>query len=275
MLKQLTHSGLPIYQNLDSLKLAVEAPHLLGGYGDKPLKRMVDLFQDSSAANLDEDVYDVYRDIRSDEDDELFKKYKFQYDITVIHQGLIGKERKKTSGHFHGWETSGKHSYPEVYEVLSGTALFVLQKSMNFDIKDPSQIVIDDLILVKAEMGQAVIVPPDYGHCSVNIGEGDMIFSNLAYQPCPVLYEAVQAHHGMAMLVGADQEGLTFQKNKMYSKLPKAHLATPKENGDLGIKFGTPVYKAFINDPEAFNFLGHPDNYINQIMNLLEIGEEI
>jgi glucose-6-phosphate isomerase len=275
MLEKLTNSGMPIYRNCENGKLAIEAPYVLDGYGDKPIAKMDSLFKDTSKNDLEENVYDVYRDICSVNNDMLLKQNKFQYDITVIHDGLVGSERKKTSGHFHGWNASGKHSYPEVYEVLSGTAIFVLQKSMNFDAADPSKVQVDDILLVKVKSGQSIIVPPDYGHCSVNAGEGDLIFSNLAYKPCPVIYDAIRYHHGMSVYVEEQDGRLAYQKNMKYSNLPKIRFAKPKENGNLGIGFNHPIYKEFLKAPEKFDFLGHPDKYVDTIMNMFCITEEL
>lgn len=275
MLKELEKSGLPIFQNSDSLKLAIEAPYTVNGFGEKSLAQMTKLFEDSSKSNPQMNIYDVYRQIIKEKDKSLFEKYQFQYDITVVHSGQIGFECKKTSGHYHGWEKNKNHSYPEVYEVISGTALFELQKSKNFDVSDPENIKIDDIILVKVSAGQSIIVPPDYGHCSINIGNGDLIFSNLAYQPCEIFYDNVQYHHGLGVYVGKNDNNLIFHKNPHYQVLPKARLATPLENKQLGIAFGCPVYQEFLSNPNHFDFLGHPDNYITQIMKMFEVEEEI
>lgn len=273
MLAELQKSGLPIYQNNGSKKLLLEAPYMLKGYGEKNVLQMSELYEDSSHNDKHENVYDVYRGIICDQDRELFERYKFQYDITVIHQGQVGFECKKTSGHYHGWESNKKHSYPEVYEVLSGTAMFELQKSMNFDVKEKNDIKVDDIILAKVEAGQAIIVPPDYGHCSINIGNGDLVFSNLAYKPCEIFYDNVRYHHGLGIYIGKEDDKLKFKKNDHYKNLPTVKIALPVENESLGIKFNQPVYKTFLETPDKYNFLGNPDKYVDTIMKMFDIKE--
>lgn len=275
MLKELKNSGLPIFQNSESLRLAIEAPYTVNSFGEKSLSQMTKLFENSSESNSQINVYDVYRQIIKKKDRSLFEKYKFQYDITVVHSGQIGFECKKTSGHYHGWEKNKNHSYPEVYEVISGTALFELQKSINFDVLNPKNIKIDDIILAKVRAGQSIIVPPDYGHCSINIGTEDLIFSNLAYQPCEIFYDNVKYHHGLGVYVGKNENNLVFCKNPHYQTLPKVKLAIPIENKELGIVFGRPIYQEFLSKPDHFDFLGHPDNYTTQIMKMFEVEGEI
>ena len=59
--------------------------------------------------------------------------------------------------------------------------------------------------------------------------------------------------------------------NGYYNKLPKAKLATVKENAALGILFHHPVYQEFKKRPEAFTFLGNVDAYVEDIMSMLDI----
>jgi glucose-6-phosphate isomerase len=51
--------------------------------------------------------------------------------------------------------------------------------------------------------------------------------------------------------------------------MPEVKWATVKENPKFGICFGLPVYESFCKNPDAFDFLAHPDNYIEEIMSML------
>ncbi|WP_411900837.1 glucose-6-phosphate isomerase family protein [Salmonella enterica] len=40
--------------------------------------------------------------------------------------------------------------------------------------------------------GRDICVRQNYGHCSINVGDGPLVFSNRAYKPCTVHYDTVQ-----------------------------------------------------------------------------------
>lgn len=275
MLEELKNSGLPIYYNEESGLLALSAPLNYGGYGSKKLKQMKGLFEDDKENDPDEIIYDVYRNIRFPEDEKSLQHDKFQYDITIVKQGMIGGERKKTSGHYHSWNEVHTSTYPEVYEVIAGTAIYILQRVDNFEDTNYENLKVDDIIVVKVQAGQAIIIPPNYGHCSINGGDGDLIFSNLAYTPCTVDYAPVRYYHGLGVYVGYENGKLTVKKNDNYTKLPDLKFAEVKENKQLGIVFNKPIYKSYREHPEAFDFLGNVEKYTDEIMNMLVYKEEL
>ncbi|MEG1887546.1 MAG: glucose-6-phosphate isomerase family protein, partial [Oscillospiraceae bacterium] len=214
------------------------------------------------------------RGIRFPEDKALLDSKNFRYDITIVMDGLVNGECKKTSGHYHGFNPERTNTYAEVYEVIKGTALYVLQKADNFDIA-PTDVVIDDLILAVVKEGQTIIIPPNYGHCSVNIGEGPLVFSNLAYVPCPVNYDSVKHYHGMSYYIKKKNGKVEIELNKNYKNVPNVKFASVKENPKLGIKFGLPVYISYKNDPNAFEFLENPNHYVDEVMSMLDIKKSL
>lgn len=54
--------------------------------------------------------------------------------------------------------------YPEVYEVLEGRAHFLLQKKT-----------LDDIVLVEAAKGDIVLIPPGYGHVTINPAQNETL----------------------------------------------------------------------------------------------------
>lgn len=267
---ELTKSGLPVYLDEESNVIAISARLPFLEYSRKLAGAMKGLFANETNLNENEPVYDVYRGLSFPEDNKLLNKHKFRYDFTVILPGDINGERKKTSGHYHEYNAARTNTYAEVYEVIKGTALYVLQRVANFDT-EPMNVKVDDIILVQVEEGQSVIIPPNYGHCSVNIGEGPLIFSNLAYIPCNVLYNSVLHYHGMGYYIKNNIDKIEFEKNTNYSDLPKPKLATVRENPSLGIKFGLPVYHSFLQNPDLFGYLGNPDKDLDAVMDMLVI----
>ncbi len=274
MMLELKNSGLPVYLNESNSILALSIPLQYDSYGEKAVGEMLGLLANDAGASIAQKAYDVYRGIRYPQDEELFKKYDYRYDITIVMDGLVNGECKKTSGHYHGYNPQRTHTYPEVYEVIKGRALYVLQRADNFE-GAPEDIVLDDVILVTVEAGQTIIVPPDYGHCSINIGEGPMVFSNLAYVPCPVSYSQVKYYHGMSYYAMKGNGKVEVRLNPRYSHMPEVKYATVKENKALGIQFGLPVYQSFQENPEAFRFLGEPDAFVEPIMSMLDYHKSL
>lgn len=267
---ELKNSGLPLYLDENNHVMALSALLKCDGYSRKAAGKMRGLLADENHLPEGEPFYDVYRGIAYPEDEELLKRYDFRYDITIIMPGEINGECKKTSGHYHGWNPRKTNTYAEVYEVIQGTALYILQKSGNFDTENPGDVRVDDLILATVHQGETIIIPPNYGHASINIGEGPLVFSNLAYVPCPVHYDPVKHFHGMSYYVKKKEGCLYIQKNDNYHQVPSPKFAGVKENPRLGIRFGLPVYRSFQENPEAFRFLAEPDEYAEEIMSMLE-----
>ncbi|MEM2138026.1 MAG: glucose-6-phosphate isomerase family protein [Candidatus Anstonellaceae archaeon] len=93
-----------------------------------------------------------------------------RYDITRILSADLCGEYNKTFGHIHPPSKSGA-SWPEVYEVLDGDAHFLLQKVSSLGVQDA--------ILLSAKKGERFLVPPAYGHVTINPGRKDLVLANL------------------------------------------------------------------------------------------------
>lgn len=269
-MEKLINSGLPLYLDEESKVMALSALLQCAEYSRKRTGEMKGLLADESNLHEEELFYDVYRGIAFPQDTALLEKYDYRYDITIIMPGQVNGECKKTSGHYHGYGSNNVSTYGEVYEVIKGTALYILQKSPDFDTAK-EDISLDDVILVTVNEGQSIIIPPNYGHASINIGTGPLVFSNLAFVSCLVAYDPVRKYHGMSYYITKENGVLkpVFNENYKNLKMPKAKNAVVKENPEFGIKFGVPVYQSFVNNPEAFDFLGNPDNYVDEIMDML------
>ena len=93
-----------------------------------------------------------------------------RYDITRILSLDLCGERNKTFGHSHPKSRSGT-TYPEIYEVLQGNAHFLLQKV--------SQLGVEDAVLLSAKNGDKLLIPPGYGHVTINAGKDELLLANL------------------------------------------------------------------------------------------------
>ncbi len=112
-------------------------------------------------------VYTMHRDVYlTAKDKEIISANNLRNDITVIPPGMVGEEIIKTAGHYHpAPDVSGKtgidKSYTEVYVVLSGEALYYLQK-----IDKDGNVV--DAVWIRAKAGDVVPIPSTYGHITIN-----------------------------------------------------------------------------------------------------------
>jgi len=101
-------------------------------------------------------VYYMYRGVR--------KKEGLRYDITVIPPKMLGQEFVKTKGHEHS------RKYGEVYIVLKGRAIYLIQNCKTSRVKDA--------YALKAKKGDVVIIPPYYGHITINPSNEELIEAN-------------------------------------------------------------------------------------------------
>ena len=75
-------------------------------------------------------------------------------------------------------------TFPEIYEVLGGEATYILQK--------PDGEGIDDVILIKAGAGDKVIIPPGYGHLTINASNKVLKMANWVARDFESIYQPIK-----------------------------------------------------------------------------------
>jgi glucose-6-phosphate isomerase len=208
-----------------------------------------DVYLDKDAE--DQDLYFMYRYFEGVDTEGIFDQNQVEYDLTVLNPGKIGEEYIKTAGHFHGYVPGTEISYPEVYEVIEGQIQYLLQTRPDAEGNV-------DVVIVTAAPGEKVVVPPNYGHVSVNFGPTVAVSANLQYRDLPASadYEAFKAYSGGAMFLTASG----WQKNDQY-KVKSVRQVRPKEKPEWGLTKSKPLYASFLEDPKKFDFLVHPQRY--------------
>ena len=78
--------------------------------------------------DVNQNIYYMFRDVHAKIDEKFFRKNNVRFDVTVIPPYKVGKEEIKTLGHYHPYLKGKRISYPEIYEVLHGEGMFLLQK---------------------------------------------------------------------------------------------------------------------------------------------------
>lgn len=275
----LNQTGLDIYfdEQSNHLYFGPEVAHT--GFGSRYVKELAGLFHDASGAGM-EPCYDFYRGISRFGDAALFEERRLRYDITVIMPGAVNGEYKKTSGHYHG-PMGRQTTYPEVYEVLKGTAVFVLQKPVETVTEETRVAEVEDFRFIEVHEGESVVIPGGYGHCSINIGDGPLLFSNLAAVDCPLYYAPVKNMRGMAYYLNAENTPahhewpLTYTQNPAYDGSPAPCYARAVENISLGIVFGEPLYLRFMHEPDVFRYLTDYSSYSSAALTIISLSSDL
>jgi len=144
----------------------------------------------------DSELYYMYRGIK--------KKEGLRYDITVIPAKMLGQEFVKTKGHEH------IGNFGEIYIVLKGKAIYLMQKRKNKEIID--------VFAIKAKKGDITIIPPGYGHITINPSrKEDLKMANWISENCQGNYRPLGKMQGACYYY--TKKG--WIKNKNYKKVPK------------------------------------------------------
>lgn len=140
-------------------------------------------------------VYYIYRGLK--------KRGDLRYDITVLLPRMLGKEFPKTLGHEHS------KGYQELYRVLAGKAIFLIQKVKGKEIID--------VRVIKAKGGDWIIVPPGYGHITINPSKEILKVGNFVSQKCKNIYNLFKRRQGGCYYY--TRSG--WIKNKNYKRIPE------------------------------------------------------
>ncbi len=127
--------------------------------------------------------------------------------------------------------------------MLAGRANYLLQKR--------GQNGLDEVVLVEAGPGDTVVIPPDYGHVTINAGEEPLVMANLVESGFASLYGDFRNLNGAAyygLLSGGEVD---FRPNPRYGRVPKLGRWEP-------LRRSGPIYRMGREKPEAFRFLLDP-----------------
>jgi glucose-6-phosphate isomerase len=216
-------------------------------------KDMLDVLYEPEGAGPEE-LYYMYRDVCREMDRELIAKHNLRYDVTAIGPGNVGGEYIKTAGHYHPIKPGTETTYPEVYEVLYGKAHYLLQT-------DPDEDGVD-AILIEAVAGDKVLIPPGYGHITINPGPTVLVMSNWVGADFASVYGSIKELRGGAYFeLVADGEDERFVANPNYKPAPRFSLRSVEDRPEFGLLRGQPMYHEFLKSPEKFAFLTEPEKH--------------
>lgn len=170
--------------------------------------------KDFAKSNPDLELYYIYRGVE--------KQNGIRYDITVIPPRMLGQEFVRTKGN------RNSDNFAELYIVLEGEALFLMQKSKNG--------IVEDIIAIKAKKADYVLVPADHAVIIINASKKELKTGNWVSEKNENIYEELEKMEGMCYFY--TREG--WIKNKNYKKIPKLKFEKPlkEKPKDLGFLRG-------------------------------------
>lgn len=192
-------------------------------------------------------LYYMYRDLYLEKDKERIRENNLRFDITVIPPALLGLEYNKTKGHYHSLATEN-FTYPELYGVIKGRAHYLLQKQEKGKLKD--------VVLIKAEEGDKVIIPPNYGHITINPSSEVLKMANWVSPDVKSSYEEIEEKEGGAYF--ETRKG--FIKNDKYEEIPDLRKEKAKSVPDFNLTPEVSMYK-LVEDMEYLRFLNYPEKF--------------
>lgn len=219
----------------------------------KPAKRTIEEMREVLAqpqCRADSPLYFMYRDCaKTNTDRSWLNKHHLRYDITVIPPAILCGEYVKTKGHYHP-ETSQGTGYPELYQVLSGRAYYLVQNKN-----------LSNIAVIVADPGDAVLIPPDMGHVTINPGDEILIMANIVSTRFDSEYAVYEAMHGAAYYF-FEKDG--WMKNPAYPVIPALRSLTQKRIPELCIRPGLSIYD-FIGKEECLMYLNYPEEFRDRI----------
>jgi len=190
-------------------------------------------------------AYFMFRDVYySVSDKERILESGLRYDVTIIPPNMVGNEYIKTYGHIHPIAEDDL-SYTEIYEVIEGEAVYLLQKDDN-----------SEFIVVNAFEGDKVVIPPNYGHVTINASNKVLKMANWVYRNFNSQYGPYKEKRGACYYY--TEEG--WVENKNYENIPEIKEVRAKIPKSLELKKSEEMYK-LVKTPEKLNFLFKPSKY--------------
>ncbi|MCS7263958.1 MAG: hypothetical protein NZ805_03905 [Armatimonadetes bacterium] len=233
---------------------------------EKPAVRLIsDLkpVMKNPQANTPNWLYWMYRNVRLPKHEKQISESGLRYDLTVFNPGVLcidgkakdGDEWNKAAGHYHPYARSGV-TFPEVYEVVYGQVMFLLQFVDDVFAIPPK---VNRFVILEVQAGDLVVIPPNCAHIAV-IPNADepVVTSNWVARAFDSQYTPIRLMKGAAYYIVKSGEGYTWERNPSYPEAPEPEVVKGYDWEKKNLPTGIPAYEAFFEDPKAFEFLVKP-----------------
>tara|TARA_Y100000310_G_scaffold229792_1_gene232225 strand:+ start:4316 stop:5080 length:765 start_codon:yes stop_codon:yes gene_type:complete len=199
-------------------------------------------------AKAPKEFYDMYRDVAMEKDRKKIMANNLRFDITILPAFNVGDEPNKTFGHYHPKVPKTKTWWPELYEILSGHAHYLLQNGSEFLVFD-------------AKPGDKCLMLPGFAHVTVNPSSKEpLVMANWVYPGFKSNYGPIEKLQGAQWY----ETSKGFVKNKKYKKNPPVQLISSKSFPEFGYSNSRPMYPDAIKNPKKFEWLSKPQKYLKK-----------
>jgi len=222
-------------------------------FDGESIRSMADLSVVAADENLKLDnapAYFMYRNVHKQEDEAKLVENKQRFDLTVIPRNSLGEEFIKTSGHYHPEKPGTGVEYPELYYVISGQATYLMQKHE----KDGS---ISDVIISRVKPGEAIIMPLNYGHVTINELDEPLVMANWVESSFSSVYGDYEKKRGAAYYLKTDG----FEKNPNYENVPELKTMTTNPLSIMDLK-DTLIY-SYVNKIDKIELIAKPELHLD------------
>ena len=204
------------------------------------------------------ELYYMYRNMyKTKAESDIIGKHNLRYDITVIPPNMLGQEYVKTAGHYHPTVPGTDMSYTEVYHVIEGEATYLLQRTDNGKVTD--------VVVIKAQAGDNVIVPPNYGHITINASDKTLKMANWVCGEFTSIYEPIRKLSGGAYYL----LDTGFIQNPKYNNVPPIRYLEPTNYPEFGFVKGEDMY-GLVDDIDKLKFLTSPQDFSDLFRKILK-----
>lgn len=155
----------------------------------------------------DSDLYYMYRKVKQENG--------LNRNITIIPAKKLGNEFVKTAGHVH------MGPQQEIYTVLEGQAIFLMQKTNGEVVKD--------VYAIKAEKGESAIIPSNYGHVTINPSDENLKTSDWSSETTKSDYGLFKKMQGACYyyILEPGSGQASWIKNENYKNVPELRFEEP------------------------------------------------
>ncbi len=144
--------------------------------------------------------------------------------LTILVNGNIGKEFIKTFGHYHP-----VNAPRETYQLIYGNGILTVQSKIIEDGKW-LQDRVSEVIFIRPEAGDEIVITPNWGHSWSNVGNSPLItVDDWRFGHTPDDYQLIKNQHGMAYYLVKDESSFKPIANPNYTNLPQPLFMTAKE----------------------------------------------
>ena len=229
----------------DTQKSKLSLGNLQFSFKARTFTELKDVVLEKTALQGTEEMYLMFRNVLRPEDQKKFDQFKLRYDITIFPPKMIGNQFSLTYGHYHPKISGSDKTHREMYEVLVGDPIFLLQSGSDR---------IENAIAVHASEGKKVIIGSGFGHVTINPSNSFLVLANIVSSNFESDYSIYKEKGGGCYHFLKEGNKIVPRKNEKYSIVPTLqHSVATDVSG-----FSGPMYTTFTSNPEKFGFLSKP-----------------